>query len=161
MYQLKELEKLGPKLKGIGESLCMNLCHRKLDWPSIVSQSVKEVLQSLVDDGHVQAEKIGASNCMMRMRIYSRSWWIELFFFSNSFLEFSVTARCPSNISTSPFVPSQKLHVCRSNPKSLQQRKPSKSTKIRSQNSRLQSDPRRQKDPCLWVPLTILRLSGP
>ncbi|KAH7923739.1 meiotic nuclear division protein 1 [Leucogyrophana mollusca] len=43
-YQLKELEKLGPKLKGI------------------VSQSVKEVLQSLVDDGLVQADKIGSSN---------------------------------------------------------------------------------------------------
>ncbi|GAW01565.1 meiotic nuclear division protein partial [Lentinula edodes] len=43
-YQLKELEKLGPKLKGI------------------VSQSVKEVLQSLVDDGLVQGDKIGASN---------------------------------------------------------------------------------------------------
>ncbi|KAH7875308.1 meiotic nuclear division protein 1 [Lentinula edodes] len=39
-YQLKELEKLGPKLKGI------------------VSQSVKEVLQSLVDDGLVQGDKI-------------------------------------------------------------------------------------------------------
>lgn len=43
-YQLKELEKLGPKLKGI------------------VSQSVKEVLQSLVDDGLVQADKIGSGN---------------------------------------------------------------------------------------------------
>ncbi|GBE81183.1 Meiotic coiled-coil protein [Sparassis crispa] len=43
-YQLKELEKLGPKMKGI------------------VSQSVKEVLQGLVDDGLVQAEKIGSSN---------------------------------------------------------------------------------------------------
>ncbi|EGO00303.1 hypothetical protein SERLA73DRAFT_180824 [Serpula lacrymans var. lacrymans S7.3] len=43
-YQLKELEKLGPKLKGI------------------VSQTVKEVLQSLVDDGLVQADKIGSSN---------------------------------------------------------------------------------------------------
>ncbi|KAF9566780.1 meiotic nuclear division protein 1 [Agrocybe pediades] len=43
-YQLKELEKLGPKLKGI------------------VSQSVKDVLQSLVDDGLVQADKIGSSN---------------------------------------------------------------------------------------------------
>ncbi|KAJ3748731.1 Mnd1 family-domain-containing protein [Lentinula detonsa] len=39
-YQLKELERLGPKLKGI------------------VSQSVKEVLQSLVDDGLVQGDKI-------------------------------------------------------------------------------------------------------
>ncbi|KIM78892.1 hypothetical protein PILCRDRAFT_578984 [Piloderma croceum F 1598] len=43
-FQLKELEKLGPKLKGI------------------VSQSVKEVLQSLVDDGLVSADKIGSSN---------------------------------------------------------------------------------------------------
>ncbi|KIY62139.1 meiotic nuclear division protein 1, partial [Cylindrobasidium torrendii FP15055 ss-10] len=41
---LKELEKLGPKMKGI------------------VSQSVKEVLQSLVDDGLVQGDKIGSSN---------------------------------------------------------------------------------------------------
>lgn len=43
-FQLKELEKLGPKMKGI------------------VSQSVKEVLQGLVDDGLVQADKIGSSN---------------------------------------------------------------------------------------------------
>ncbi|KAL0955890.1 hypothetical protein HGRIS_002088 [Hohenbuehelia grisea] len=42
--KLKELEKLGPKMKGI------------------VSQSIKEVLQSLVDDGLVQADKIGSSN---------------------------------------------------------------------------------------------------
>ncbi|KAI9463563.1 meiotic nuclear division protein 1, partial [Lactarius psammicola] len=42
--QLKELEKLGPKMKGI------------------VSQSVKEVLQSLVDDNLVQTDKIGSSN---------------------------------------------------------------------------------------------------
>ncbi|KAG6378059.1 Mnd1 family-domain-containing protein [Boletus reticuloceps] len=41
-YQLKELEKLGPKLKGIGTQ----------------SRShVKEVLQSLVDDGLVQATR--------------------------------------------------------------------------------------------------------
>ncbi|KAI0276616.1 Mnd1 family-domain-containing protein [Russula aff. rugulosa BPL654] len=44
-FQLKELEKLGPKTKGI------------------VSQSVKEVLQSLVDDNLVQMDKIGSSNC--------------------------------------------------------------------------------------------------
>jgi hypothetical protein len=31
-----------------------------------VSQSVKEVLQSLVDDGLVQADKIGSSNCKLR-----------------------------------------------------------------------------------------------
>ncbi|KAI6000554.1 meiotic nuclear division protein 1, partial [Pisolithus albus] len=43
-FQLKELEKLGPKLKGI------------------VSQTVKEVLQSLVDDRLVQTDKIGSSN---------------------------------------------------------------------------------------------------
>ncbi|KAF8532502.1 meiotic nuclear division protein 1 [Gautieria morchelliformis] len=43
-YQLKELEKLAPKMKGI------------------VSQSVKEVLQSLVDDGLVQSDKVGSSN---------------------------------------------------------------------------------------------------
>ncbi|KAI0743616.1 meiotic nuclear division protein 1 [Daedaleopsis nitida] len=41
---LKELEKMAPKMKGI------------------VSQSVKEVLQSLVDDGLVQMDKIGSSN---------------------------------------------------------------------------------------------------
>ncbi|KAI8972197.1 meiotic nuclear division protein 1 [Trametes punicea] len=43
-FQLKELEKMAPKMKGI------------------VSQSVKEVLQSLVDDGLVQTDKIGSSN---------------------------------------------------------------------------------------------------
>jgi len=43
-FQLKELEKLGPKMKGI------------------VTQSVKEVLQSLVDDDLVQTDKIGSSN---------------------------------------------------------------------------------------------------
>ncbi|KAG2033855.1 Mnd1 family-domain-containing protein [Suillus americanus] len=45
LYQLKELEKLGPNLKGI------------------VSQTVQEVLQSLVNDGLVQGNKISASNC--------------------------------------------------------------------------------------------------
>jgi hypothetical protein len=34
-----------------------------------VSQSVKEVLQSLVDDELVQYDKIGASNCQLSMRI--------------------------------------------------------------------------------------------
>ncbi|TFL04818.1 meiotic nuclear division protein 1 [Pterulicium gracile] len=43
-FQLKELEKMAPKMKGI------------------VSQTVKDVLQGLVDDGLVCAEKIGASN---------------------------------------------------------------------------------------------------
>ncbi|KAL7753108.1 Iron-sulfur clusters transporter atm1, mitochondrial [Sorochytrium milnesiophthora] len=43
-YQLKDLEKLAPKSKGI------------------IAQSVKEVLQSLVDDDLVTQERIGASN---------------------------------------------------------------------------------------------------
>ncbi|EPZ35975.1 meiotic nuclear division protein 1 [Rozella allomycis CSF55] len=43
-FQLKELEKIAPKQKGI------------------VMQSVKEVLQALVDDNLVQGEKIGTSN---------------------------------------------------------------------------------------------------
>ena len=62
--KLKELEKLGPKLKGIGMDVFW------FDWPVLfnsippeVSQSVKEVLQSLVDDGLVQGDKIGSSNC--------------------------------------------------------------------------------------------------
>ncbi|KAL1465195.1 hypothetical protein WDU94_004784 [Cyamophila willieti] len=42
-FQLKELEKIAPKEKGI------------------ISQSVKEILQSLVDDGLVDSEKIGTS----------------------------------------------------------------------------------------------------
>ena len=42
-FQLKELEKLAPKEKGI------------------VQQSVKDVVQSLVDDGMVDTEKIGTS----------------------------------------------------------------------------------------------------
>ncbi|KAF5320660.1 hypothetical protein D9619_001800 [Psilocybe cf. subviscida] len=62
-YQLKELEKLGPKLKGIGNIILLSF---SLKWsyhvPYIVSQSVKEVLQSLVDDGLVQGDKIGSSN---------------------------------------------------------------------------------------------------
>ncbi|KAL1916795.1 uncharacterized protein VTP21DRAFT_5499 [Calcarisporiella thermophila] len=43
-YQLKELERIAPKMKGI------------------VSQSVKDVLQSLVDDDLITCEKIGTSN---------------------------------------------------------------------------------------------------
>lgn len=42
-FQLKDLEKLCPKEKGI------------------TSMSVKEVVQSLVDDGIVDSEKIGTS----------------------------------------------------------------------------------------------------
>ncbi|KAJ2358410.1 Meiotic nuclear division protein 1 [Coemansia erecta] len=43
-FLLKELEKIGPKQKGI------------------VSQSVKDVVQSLVDDGMCYCEKVGTSN---------------------------------------------------------------------------------------------------
>ncbi|KAJ2779671.1 Meiotic nuclear division protein 1 [Coemansia javaensis] len=43
-YLLKELERIGPKQKGI------------------VAQSVKDVVQSLVDDGMCHCEKIGSSN---------------------------------------------------------------------------------------------------
>ncbi|CAG0891761.1 unnamed protein product [Darwinula stevensoni] len=42
-FQLKELEKLAPKEKGI------------------IAQSVKDVIQSLVDDGLVESDKIGTS----------------------------------------------------------------------------------------------------
>ncbi|CAE6473225.1 unnamed protein product, partial [Rhizoctonia solani] len=52
-YQLKELERLAPKMKGI------------------VSQSVKEVLQSLVDDNLVQMDKIGSSNSPEEQRLAS------------------------------------------------------------------------------------------
>ncbi|KAJ1946373.1 Meiotic nuclear division protein 1, partial [Linderina macrospora] len=44
VFLLKELEKIGPKQKGI------------------VAQTVKDVVQSLVDDGMCHAEKIGSSN---------------------------------------------------------------------------------------------------
>ncbi|KAJ2443001.1 Meiotic nuclear division protein 1, partial [Coemansia sp. RSA 2440] len=43
-FLLKELERIGPKQKGI------------------VSQSVKDVVQSLVDDGMCHCEKVGTSN---------------------------------------------------------------------------------------------------
>lgn len=38
----------------------------------LVSQSVKEVLQGLVDDGLVQYDKIGASNCIIFLFFSSR-----------------------------------------------------------------------------------------
>ncbi|XP_073432489.1 meiotic nuclear division protein 1 homolog isoform X3 [Dendrobates tinctorius] len=44
VFQLKDLEKIAPKQKGI------------------TSMSVKDVLQSLVDDGMVDSERIGTSN---------------------------------------------------------------------------------------------------
>jgi hypothetical protein len=58
-FQLKELEKILPKTKGIGNAIYLNTCILTL---SLVAQSVKEVLQSLVDDRLVMGEKIGTSN---------------------------------------------------------------------------------------------------
>lgn len=52
-FQLKELEKILPKAKGIGNFTMANV---------VVMQSVKEVVQSLVDDRLVSMEKIGTSN---------------------------------------------------------------------------------------------------
>jgi predicted transcriptional regulator len=53
-------------MKGIGKSKVDGRRAAYSDMAaSTVSQTVKEVLQSLVDDGLVQAEKIGSSNCML------------------------------------------------------------------------------------------------
>jgi hypothetical protein len=54
-FQLKELEKTLPKTKGIGIRWLVIIAY-------IVSQTVKEVVQSLVDDRLVNQEKIGSSN---------------------------------------------------------------------------------------------------
>ena len=63
-FKLKELEKLGPKMKGIGaRDLFSNGRNNLVLTRFAVSQSVKEVVQSLVDDGLVQYDKIGSSNC--------------------------------------------------------------------------------------------------
>ena len=51
-FQLKDLERLLPKFKGIGIRF----------FYSVVAQTVKEIVQSLVDDRLVQCEKIGLSN---------------------------------------------------------------------------------------------------
>jgi hypothetical protein len=45
VFTLKEIEKIGSKEKGI------------------VEQTIKDVLQTLVDDGLVETDKIGAGNC--------------------------------------------------------------------------------------------------
>jgi Mnd1 HTH domain len=61
--QLKELEKLGPKMKGIGDCPFPRILSVSPYQGNLVTQSVKEVLQSLVDDDLVQTDKIGSSNC--------------------------------------------------------------------------------------------------
>lgn len=50
-------------MKGIGMHSAMLCLVTDLTLLHTVSQTVKEVLQSLVDDGLVQADKIGSSNC--------------------------------------------------------------------------------------------------
>lgn len=92
--QLKELEKLGPKMKGIGDYsahfhgfyfFCFVLflfTHTKgVPGSSFfyfclpVSQTVKEVLQSLVDDSLVQTDKIGSSNCrFVGLALHHHPW---------------------------------------------------------------------------------------
>ena len=53
----------------------------------LVSQSVKEVLQSLVDDGLVQGDKIGSSNCELTIvSLYAPSFYLLRQFFGVSLL---------------------------------------------------------------------------
>jgi hypothetical protein len=68
-WTLKELEKMAPKMKGIGTFtnsatcavfLCDVLCGFVV---VVVGTTVKEILDSLVEDNIVTAEKIGTSNC--------------------------------------------------------------------------------------------------
>ncbi|TFY59252.1 hypothetical protein EVG20_g7858 [Dentipellis fragilis] len=59
---------------------------------SPVSQSVKEVLQSLVDDGLVQTDKVGSSNCML-LFLCPMTAKADAYMRSNSLLELSVAAR--------------------------------------------------------------------
>jgi hypothetical protein len=61
-FLLKELEKVGGK-RGVGKldaKQSVHLC-RQLSFSSVI-QSIKDVLQSLVDDGIVDLEKIGIQN---------------------------------------------------------------------------------------------------
>lgn len=60
----------------------------------IVSQSVKEVLQSLVDDGMVQADKIGSSNCKitLALRTLFHDRIYALILIRSSLLELSFSA---------------------------------------------------------------------
>ncbi|KAG0045699.1 Meiotic nuclear division protein 1 [Gryganskiella cystojenkinii] len=60
-HKLQELEKTAPKLKGIGKSSSKQ-DEAVDDVRGAIQQSVKDVLQSLVDDGLVTVEKIGTSN---------------------------------------------------------------------------------------------------
>ena len=59
-------------MKGIGVFHEIDLESSSLTRAISVSQSVKEVLQSLVDDGLVNMDKIGSSNCTTSRRIHDR-----------------------------------------------------------------------------------------
>ncbi|TFY56819.1 hypothetical protein EVG20_g8781 [Dentipellis fragilis] len=59
---------------------------------STVSQSVKEVLQSLVDDGLVQTDKVGSSNCMLLFLCLVTAN-ADAYMHPNSLLELPVAAR--------------------------------------------------------------------
>jgi hypothetical protein len=60
-YDLKELEKLGGKA-GVGESRVERWEQLAVIVVVSVTQTIKDVLQSLVDDGLIELEKIGAKN---------------------------------------------------------------------------------------------------
>ena len=83
-------------VKGIGETRAEDerdwydrfLNENMLFISHLVSQSVKEVLQSLVDDGLVQGDKIGSSNCEPTIvSLYARVLSFA------SFLEFPFSTR--------------------------------------------------------------------
>ncbi|XP_052546232.1 meiotic nuclear division protein 1 homolog isoform X2 [Tympanuchus pallidicinctus] len=62
VFQLKDIEKIASKDKGIMfVQLPLSLMSMSL-WHCDTSMSVKEVLQSLVDDGMVDTDRIGTSN---------------------------------------------------------------------------------------------------
>ncbi|KAF9111650.1 Meiotic nuclear division protein 1 [Mortierella sp. AM989] len=63
-HKLQELEKSAPKLKGIGNDALESQDEDPEFYHCTIfdRQSVKDVLQSLVDDGLVTVEKIGTSN---------------------------------------------------------------------------------------------------
>lgn len=70
VFTLKELEKLGTKAGvgawvGGGGADASPVCARRVGAPggaAAVTQTIKDVVQSLVDDGMVELEKIGSAN---------------------------------------------------------------------------------------------------
>ena len=55
---MKDVERIASKQKGVGK----DVADEDLDVIIVVEKAVKDVLQSLVDDGLVKCEKIGTSN---------------------------------------------------------------------------------------------------